>query len=63
LALQTARIPPPFPERVAHVLFTLESYTAMPNPADLDQLDELAAIQGVVNRSGDFAASSRRPLR
>ena len=56
MALQTARIPPPFPERVAHVLFTLESYTAMPNPADLDQLDELAAIQGVANRSGDFAA-------
>jgi hypothetical protein len=38
-------VPPPVQERVAHVLFILESYTAAPRKRDLDQLAELTVIQ------------------
>jgi hypothetical protein len=38
-------VPPPVQERVAHVLFILESYTAAPRKRDLDQLAELTIIQ------------------
>jgi hypothetical protein len=38
-------VPPPVQERVAHVLFIFESYTAAPRKRDLDQLAELTTIQ------------------
>ncbi len=38
-------VPPPVPERTAHVLFILESYSALPRRGDLEQLDELTGIQ------------------
>lgn len=38
-------VPPPVQERVAHVLFILESYTALPRQRDVDQLDELTGAQ------------------
>jgi hypothetical protein len=38
-------VPPPVQQRVAHVLFILESYTAVPRKRDLDQLAELTFTQ------------------
>ncbi len=38
-------VPPPVPERIGHVLFIMESYSAAPRERDLEQLNELAGIQ------------------
>jgi photosystem II stability/assembly factor-like uncharacterized protein len=40
-----AYVPPPVVERLAHVLFILESYTAAPRPRDVQWLAELATEQ------------------
>lgn len=37
-------VPPPVPERVAHVLFIMESYSAAPRQRDLQQLSDLEHI-------------------
>jgi hypothetical protein len=39
------RLPPPVPERLAHVVFILESYTSAPRQRDLEQIDELAGVE------------------
>jgi photosystem II stability/assembly factor-like uncharacterized protein len=39
------RLPPPITDRIAHVLFILESYTAAPRARDTEQLAELAGIE------------------
>lgn len=39
------RLPPPITDRLAHVLFILESYTAAPRARDTEQLAELAGIE------------------
>ncbi len=39
------RLPPPVPERLAHVVFILESYTSAPRQRDLEQIDELAGAE------------------
>jgi hypothetical protein len=36
---------PPIPERVAHLLFTFENYTAAPRARDMEHLDQLAAAE------------------
>lgn len=38
-------VPPPVPERIAHVLFILESYTAAPRQRDAEELDQLAITE------------------
>jgi photosystem II stability/assembly factor-like uncharacterized protein len=44
-------VPAPVPERIAHVLFILESYSAAPRPGDAQALDQLAvAEQDVLER-------------
>lgn len=39
------RLPPPLPERVAHVLFILENYSAAPRPRDAGELSGLARLE------------------
>jgi photosystem II stability/assembly factor-like uncharacterized protein len=43
--MPVAYVPPPLPERVAHVLFILEAYTAAPRKRDTEQLDDLTGLQ------------------
>jgi hypothetical protein len=38
-------VPPPVTDRISHVLFNLEGYSATPRQRDLDQLAELAVVQ------------------
>jgi photosystem II stability/assembly factor-like uncharacterized protein len=41
----TTYTPPPVEDRISHVLFTFENYTAAPRERDMEQLDQLAAIE------------------
>jgi photosystem II stability/assembly factor-like uncharacterized protein len=38
-------VPPPVHERVSHVLFTFENYTAAPRARDTEQLEQLATLE------------------
>jgi photosystem II stability/assembly factor-like uncharacterized protein len=38
-------VPPPVTQRIARVLFIVESYTAAPRKEDVDQLDDLVPVQ------------------
>jgi hypothetical protein len=38
-------LPPPVPERISHVLFILEAYTAAPRPRDSEQISEISTLE------------------
>jgi photosystem II stability/assembly factor-like uncharacterized protein len=40
-----AYTPPTLPEQIAHVLFSLENYSAAPRPHDLDQMNALGGLE------------------